>query len=189
MSHRRWILATLVPVVMAAMLLAAEDGEGKKYALLVGVQRYSDGSGLRNLGYTEKDVSDLAEVLTKQGYRVTVLTRAEWKKQDKDFLLPTAKNIREHMKTLSARCKAGDVLLVGVSGHGVHLKKTDKLYFCPQGSDLKDEKSLVAIDEVMASLKGCKAASKVFLMDACRNDPADGASGEKPAEVDSVTGP
>ncbi len=188
MAHRRWILAAFVPVLMAGLLLAAED-EGKKYALLVGVQRYSDGSGLRNLGYTEKDVTDLGVVLTKQGYHVTVLTRSEAIKQDKDFLRPTAKNIRDHMKTLTARCKSGDVMLVGVSGHGVHLKKTDKLYFCPQESDLKDQKSLVAIQEVMASLRRCKATSKVFLMDACRNDPADGASGEKPADVGSVTRP
>ena len=140
MSHRRWLVAAVVPVLVAALLLAAEGDDGKKYALLVGVQRYSDGSGLRNLGYTEKDVADLAAVLTKQGYSVTVLTRTESIKQDKDFLRPTAKNIRDWLKTLTGRCKEGDVLLVGVSGHGVHLKKTDKLYFCPQESDLADPK-------------------------------------------------
>ena len=100
MSHRRWFVAAVVPALVAALLAA--EGEGKKYALLVGVQLYSDGSGLRNLAYTEKDATDLAAVLTKQGYKVTLLTRTEAREKDKDFLRPTAKNIRKSLAAPSS---------------------------------------------------------------------------------------
>lgn len=190
MSRRRRLFASVLFALATAVLVAAEP-EGKKYALLVGVKRYSDGTGLRNLDYTENDVNAMAQVLEKQGYRVTILTREQAVKQDKDFLRPTAKNIREHLAALTKACKDGDTLLVAVSGHGAHLKSTNRLYFCPQDTDLKDEKTLLSVDDVMAAFDGknCLASSKVLIMDACRNDPADGATGAKPDDLQSLTRP
>ena len=184
-------LAAVGLLAAAAVVALAQPAEGRKVALVVGVQRYSDGSGLRNLDYTEKDAADLAAVLEKQGYRVTILTRAEAVKQDKDFLRPTAKNIKAHLKAVTEDRKPADTVLVALTGHGAHLKTTDKLYFCPQETDLKDPATLVAIDDVMAMLdeKNCLAANKVLLVDACRNDPADGAGTGPPAEVKSLTRP
>lgn len=191
MSVRRLPLLGIVPAVVLAGWALAQEPAGKKYALVVGVQRYSEGSGLRNLDYTEKDAADLAAVLEKQGYKVTVLTRAEAIRQDKDFLRPTAKNIKAHLAALADGRKADDTVLVALTGHGAHLKATDKLYFCPQETDLTDPATLVAIDDVMAQLdeKHCAAANKVLLVDACRNDPADGAAAGPPAELKSSTRP
>src|SRR5258707_15491394 len=99
----------------------AQDVKGSKVALLVGVQRYSDGTGLRNLDYTEKDVTDLAAVLEKLGYKVTILTRSEAVKQDKDFLRPTAKNIRDQLAVVTRDRKSADTVVVACRGHGAHL--------------------------------------------------------------------
>jgi len=185
----------ILPIVSVAMLatlyVLAQENTGKKYALLVGVKQYEEGTGLRSLDYTEKDVADLGDVLEKQGYKVTVLTRFESKKEDKDFLRPTARNIKQHLKRLVDDSKPGDTLLVALTGHGAHLKSTDKLYFCPSDTDLKDDSTLLAIDDVMGMFneKSCLAANKVLLVDACRNDPSDGASGGAPKELQSTTRP
>ncbi len=188
-------IRVILPIVSVAMLatlyVLAQENVGKKYALLVGVKQYEEGTGLRSLDYTEKDVADLGEVLEKQGYKVTVLTRFESKKEDKDFLRPTARNIKQHLKRLVDDSKPGDTLLVALTGHGAHLKSTDKLYFCPSDTDLKDDSTLLAIDDVMGMFneKSCLAANKVLLVDACRNDPSDGASGGAPKELQSITRP
>ena len=189
-AHRPTAPAAIIALAVTLACALADDPAGRKYVLVVGVQRYSDGTGLRNLDYTEADAADLAALLTKQGYRVTVLTRAEALRRDKDFLRPTAKNALAHLKSLAADCKPSDTLLVALSGHGAHLKSTDKLYFCPQETDLKDPATLLAIDDVTAILGGgCKAANKVLIVDACRNDPADGAGIAPPPELSSSTRP
>lgn len=172
-------------------------GDGQRVVLVVGVQRYGDGTGLRNLDYPEADAADLAAARGRLGYKVTVLTRSEAIRQDKDFLRPTAKNIRDHLAAATKDRQLGDIVLVAFSGHGAHLKRTDRLYFCPSDTDLKVETSLVAIDEVMAALKpfdpstmtGCKAGAKVVLFDACRSEPADGRTDETPPEMKSATRP
>ena len=163
-------------------------GDGQRVALLVGVDRY-EGTGLRNLEYAEKDVTDLNGLLTTLGYRVTLMTRAEFKRLDKDFLLPTAANVRDQLGALTRERKPGDVVLVAFSGHGAHLKRTDKLYYCPTGANLEKEDTLVAIDDVLTTLKGCTAGRKIVVVDACRNEPGDGRQGGTPDELMSATRP
>lgn len=191
-SVRLLLLAALAAAVVAvrAPLPAQPAAEGRKVALVVGVEKY-DGTGLRNLDYAEKDAADLADVLTKLGYEVTLLTRSEFKKRDQDDLLPTAKNVRDHLRAITRNRRAADTVLVAFSGHGAHLRVTDKHYFCPTGTDLKDERTLVAVDDILAAFKGCAAGSKVLLMDACRNDPADASvrAGGGPEELRSLTRP
>ena len=92
----RWSASLLLVAALATTWLAVLPGQsaGRRYALLVGVQRY-DGTGLNNLKYCENDVSQLAEVLRGQGYnRVILLTRTEAQNNlDRDDILPTAENI------------------------------------------------------------------------------------------------
>ena len=163
-------------------------GTGKRVSLLVGVDRYV-GTGLRDLEFAEKDATDLSATLTGLGYSTTLMTRAEFKRLDKDFLLPTAANIRDQLAAITKTLKPEDVILVAFSGHGVHLKRTDKLYYCPTGANLDREESLIAVDEVLAAFKGCPASCKIVVMDACRNDPGDGRTTGTPAEVKSATRP
>jgi len=187
-------IRVILPIVSVAMLatlyVLAQESAGKKYALLVGVQEYANGSGLRRLEYTENDVRDLSEVLKQQGYIVTIMTESEFKPGN-EFVLPYAKKIMKMVTRLAQDCKPEDTFLVAFSGHGAHLKETNKLYFCPLGTDLKDKETLLAIDDVMGTLneKSCQAANKVLLVDACRNDPSDGRSGGSPKELQSVTRP
>jgi formylglycine-generating enzyme required for sulfatase activity len=188
-------IRVILPIVSVAMLatlyVLAQENTGKKYALLVGVQEYGDGSGLRRLDYTENDVTDLAEVLKQQGYIVTMMTESEYKKTGMGFLLPDAKKIMTMFKRLAEDCKRDDTLLVALSGHGAHLKENNKLYFCPMDTNLEKTDSLLAIEDVMAifSDKSCLAANKILLVDACRNAPPDGRPVGALIQMKSLTRP
>jgi formylglycine-generating enzyme required for sulfatase activity len=163
--------------VFLAVLLAQEpQRQGRKYALLIGVQKY-DGTGLQSLKFCENDVTELAQVLRGEGYgynRVVLLTRTEAQKNiDRDDILPTAENIRDHLRAILRDRRPEDTVLIAFAGHGVQLKKDGHMYFCPAKCNLDKADTLIGLDDLYAQLRECKANEKILLVDACRNDPLD----------------
>src|ERR1700730_9850062 len=123
MRTRRFTLGLVALVsagLLACVLLADEPEEGRRYALVVGVQNY-EGTALGSLRYCDNDAAGLAEVLGKRGYHVTLMTRPEYKAKDRDELLPTADNIRDNLKAILLNRKRADTVLVAFSGHGEQL--------------------------------------------------------------------
>jgi TPR repeat protein len=157
----------------AALAPAAENG--KRYALLVGVRKY-DSIKFDALRYTENDVEELGKLLSARGgftsVRLLTTTRGEKSKAD----APTADNVRAALKALLARKTRHDLLLVALSGHGVHAKGKggDESFFCPCDAQLNDTDTLVSLNQLVKDLDACGAGVKILLADACRNDPAAG---------------
>lgn len=188
---KRFLLvgAVVAAVVPAPWLLSLADEPGeRRFALIVGVKDYQ-GTEMSNLKYTENDAHDLAAVLRQAGYRrVVVLTQKVAFDEKNEDLFPTAANIRLHLKALLEGRRPADTVFVAFSGHGVHLKKENKLFFCPKGANLNDPKTLLALDDVYEELKQSKAGVRVLVADSCRNDPLDGkAAGDE--RLESVTRP
>src|SRR5262245_49162343 len=122
--------------------------QGKRYALLVGVAEY-ESSAFSTLKYTENDAEEMAKVLKDAGYdEVVVLTTTRGKKDKKAE--PTAANVRARLEKLSAKVKKDDLLLVGLSGHGLSWpvvdektkKETDESFFCPADARPRTGKTL-----------------------------------------------
>jgi tetratricopeptide (TPR) repeat protein len=174
------------------LTLRAEDRQpaGEKYALLVGVTRYVS-KELRPLPYSERDVTDLAQVLRDHGYRaenVVVMTQAA-AVQDPRFT-PWAERIRAELALLLKNRKPGDTVLLAFAGHGLHFQGDTDSYFCPTDASLQDRQNLLSLREVYKQLEGCKAGFKLLLVDACRNDPfQDLSRASKEFDGDSVTRP
>ena len=189
--HSRRLALLLLAAASAAVALyslsAEEPEEGRRYALIVGVQDYK-GTDLGSLHYCDNDAAGLAEVLGQRGYRVTLMTQPAWKASDRDDLLPTADNIRDNLKAILRNRKPADTVLLAFSGHGEQLKKDGKMYFCAAKCNLDKPETLVALDEVYDLLKDNPAGGKVLIVDACRNDPLAGRTvgSEK---LESVTRP
>jgi hypothetical protein len=187
-----WVVLTLTTILALIVILPAQEPErkGRKYALLIGVQKY-DGTDLQNLKFCENDVTQLAEVLRGEGYaynRVVLLARTEAVKNiDRDDILPTADNIRDHLAAILKERRPEDTVLIAFAGHGVQLKKDDKMYFCPAKCNLDKPETLISLDAIYAQLKECQANEKILLVDACRNDPLD-KRGDDP-RIGSVTRP
>jgi formylglycine-generating enzyme required for sulfatase activity len=185
---RRWLVVVLLSsLVTAVALLApglADDApKGKKYALLVGVKDYRH-PDLERLSYTENDVVELASVL-KGFTEVVVLTTSAGEK--KAELAPTAKNIRTQLKRLLEKVTRHDTMLVGLAGHGLQLKLSDRSeeegFFCPADSKPREDvtfaeqsQTMISFSELFKELKESYVGVKLLLVDACRNNPKAGRS-------------
>ncbi len=98
----RWFAFAALCVVCTGFSLSASAAEGKKLALLVGVDKYRRGIGFRPLPYTERDVEQLAEMLIESGYRpehVRVLTIKRGNEDTRFF--PSVRNIRREFDLLA----------------------------------------------------------------------------------------
>ncbi len=162
--------------VIAVVLLvpgAATAQEGKRYALLVGVNEYEH-EKLPALKYAVNDAAELGALLEKSGYGVTVLTDETGKKDPK--LAPTKANVEKRLKDTLDGAKKGDVVVVALAGHGLQFEGEKDAYFCPSDArPFKDEaKTLVSLGKVYEQLDKSFAGVKVLLVDACRDDPAAG---------------
>lgn len=128
MTSTRFIFrTTVIAVLIVCVVLFAdrtawsqETVRGKKYALLVAVDRYEKGSLLPGLPFPRRDVDALEKVFLDAGYEkenVVVMTR-ERGFEEVD-LMPTAEHIRNQLELMLGGVKAGDSVIVALAGHGV----------------------------------------------------------------------
>src|SRR5262249_49084792 len=129
---RSALLAPLILIVLALSLVVrtaalADEPEGRKMALLVGVKKYKK-EELSDLKFTENDVTELAELLRQGGYRRVVVLTQKAGAADPD-LLPTGENIRDSLRGLLKGLRPRDSVLLAFSGHGVQFQGEKEHYF------------------------------------------------------------
>jgi formylglycine-generating enzyme required for sulfatase activity len=178
--------ALALGAVAAFAVLPARPQEpvrGKKYALLVAVDRYERGSLLPGLPFPRRDIEGLEKVFLDAGYdkdNVVVMTRERG--LEEFDLMPTAEHVRNQLDLLLGRLEPGDSVIVALAGHGVMMlaPPTDdpkgeprpRSFFCPMDANLANKKleRFLGFDDLYKSLEGCKATVKLLLVDACRNE-------------------
>jgi len=157
---------------LGATPATAQPKQGQKLALLVGVQKYAHPK-LPDLRFCENDVTALAELLRKAGYKVTVLCDSLGKNDP--TLVPIKANIDKELMKLLTQCKdRHDTVVLGFAGHGLQIKddKEDHgAFFCPSDAKpfVEDMKTLVSMKQIYKDLERSMAGFKVLLVDACRN--------------------
>jgi uncharacterized caspase-like protein len=169
---RRLALPALLLAALAALARPADD-EGRRYALLVGVNKY-DHDKLKDLQFAEADAAKTAELLKGYGYEVVLLT-TEVGKADPSRR-PTLANVQAKLTELVNRCTKRDLLLVGVAGHGLQFGGTRDAFFCPQDAKPFPDRldTLLSLTQVYDQLDRSGAGVKLLLVDACRDDPQQG---------------
>lgn len=177
----------LALVVWTVLVCQIADA-GKRYAVVVGVNKYRAGQPLPELPYTENDATKLAETLEAGGYQVTLMTQTVGRRKGDELMNPISDFIRDQIDAILANpfLKEDDVVIVALAGHGVQYEltengqKTPHFYFCPGDADIRkvltanditDRNRLIDLQELYGGLKKCKAGGKLLLVDACRNDP------------------
>jgi uncharacterized caspase-like protein len=190
LGMRRSAPMAAVVLLVAAVWVAGPDGRaeakaegaGRKYALLVGVDRYGKGTLLPGLGdFPRRDVEGVAEVLVGAGYAkddVVVMTLKAG--GDDPDLLPNAEQIRNQLGLMLKPLKPSDSVIVMLVGHGVMMgvstpgggKAMAKSCFCPMDANpaRRDVTKFIPLDEVFDDLKECEATTKPLLVDAFRNE-------------------
>jgi hypothetical protein len=102
-------------------------GEGKRVALLIGINTYHHAALNKPapLEFAENDAAELAGELTRGGYEVVVLTGKG----------ATRKAILAQLGALRKRPGAGGIFLVALAGHGIQPAGRADAYFCPHDAD------------------------------------------------------
>ncbi|MCE9533118.1 MAG: SUMF1/EgtB/PvdO family nonheme iron enzyme [Planctomycetes bacterium] len=158
--------------LLVAFLLTSSSSvlaEGKKYALLVGVNEYDHGD-LAKLDYAVNDAAKLADLLKKHEYDVSLLT-------DSTAGKPTKMNIEAALDEILGKYKKNDTLIIAFAGHGLQFGKD--CYFCPTDAKPFDTqtRTLVSLTATYQKLQESYAGVKLVLVDACRNDGKRGIRG------------
>ncbi len=180
----RILLRPLLCTLLLLLLPAPAALAAKKYAFLVGISDY-DPKQLKPLPYARADILAFRELLSECGFApedIIMLvddTRALARTNTTGRFLPESVKIKRELKLLLPLLEEDDELIVAMAGHGVQFAGEDIPWFCPLDANLKDKNSLISMTEVYQLLqpwdektkRGCKARSRLLIMDACRKDP------------------
>lgn len=176
-------------IVMLLSIASTGRAEGRKFAVLVGVNTYRGTSGLPQLRHAAQDANSLAVALKSAGFTVYEMTHESASKPGNETLAPNLAYIRDQIEGMLAFPNLGaeDAVVISLHGHGVQFEhvdekgeKTPRYYFCPadatiagvqSANDVKDRNQLLPLEELYAQLGVCKASTKLLIVDACRNDP------------------
>ncbi len=131
-------LASISVLLAIALAIAAHADEARapqKFALLVGVNKYSD---LTPLECAAKDQWALAERLRKAGFpadQIIVLASQTPSGQNNDDVkrLPIQRNVLKWLSNVVDLTRKGDMLIVAFSGHGIQIGEHN--YLCPIDAD------------------------------------------------------
>ncbi len=161
------LAATLAAVVVLPSGAQPAKPAGKKIALLVGVNEYSN-RRLPNLQYAERDMTDLAEVLRNAGFEVRLLLGSS-KGNDEATRPNIDRAVDDVLKGVGKR----DTVLFALSGHGQQFAVKDKEepFFCGKDAAPTDPATLVSLSAVLRKLDDKGGGTNLLLVDACRTDP------------------
>lgn len=140
----------------------------QKLALVIGISKYPEATGLSSLRYASDDAVYLSKTLEANGYKVRTLTDGQ----------ATRGIVRRSLRELSQLVKPGEgSFLFYFGGHGFAAQGKNFLATHGVTSDDLMEEGL-ALNEVEQTLKESQARRAVVFIDACRSNPIAGRSTE-----------
>ena len=154
--------------------LATTSEGGQKWALVVGINEYSNVPTLR---YARADARGLYEALIKAGFpadNIMLMTDTST-----GHLYPTRGNLRARINQLATIVQKNDVLLVFFSGHGT--EKNGVGYLVPIDGSTIDTSSLVPLSWIIETLETSPAKHRLLILDACHSGAKAGDAAASPA--------
>ena len=161
--------------------IAALPPKGKRWALVIGVDKYRDGQiGTLNGGVN--DAHNLADALVRYaGFpsdQVILLATDQPEERQ-----PTRLNILRRLSNLTGLIPKDGLLFVSFSGHGI--ERGGQAFLIPTDAQLSDdveflEQSAVSVNYIHSRIKAAGVAQVLVLLDACRNDPGGRADAPNP---------
>jgi len=147
----------------------------KRWALIIGVDDYADGQ-IGNLRGASNDAESLAQALVQHaGFpsdQVILLASNQPSPRQ-----PRRNTILRRLSNLRGQVPSDGLLLVAFAGHGI--ERAGKAFLLP--SDAESDSDIALLEETAISVEAMKqriretsVAQVVFIIDACRNDPAPG---------------
>lgn len=184
----RTLFGTCLVMAVLSSLAAAE---GRKLAVVVGVGTYRATSGLPPLGESPaNDAANVARVLRAQGFTVFEMTHKAARQPGQETLAPNFAYISDQIAGVLGYPNLGpeDAIVIALSGHGVQFDQVDEMgnksprfYFCPadatisgirNANELTQANQLLPLHKLYEQFGDCTAATRLLIVDACRNDPS-----------------
>jgi hypothetical protein len=149
----------------------------QKYAIVVGIGDYPEGSGLSALHYAKSDANAIADVLEKQGFAVRPLYDAK----------ASRSLISQALRDAADLSDPGGTLLFYFSGHG--FRAGDDNYLATYGASAMDlSRDGLSLREVRQILQKAAAKRKVVFLDACRSEGGKGGTARTFEGLDKSSG-
>ena len=128
---------------------------GKYYALVIGINRYSN---IRQLATAVKDARDIAQTLNRDfGFETKLLLDQE---ATRDAILTALNDYRKKLGP-------NDNLVIYFAGHGEYDADVEKGYWIPVDARLDENVKWVSADDVTTNLKGIPAQHILVVSDSC----------------------
>lgn len=151
------MLLAFAAVALVLTCGVAEAQTDKKVALVIGNSRYANEAALTN---PQNDAEDMAEVLSRIGFKVMV-------KFDLDY-----NSLRNALMEFTQLADQAEIAAVFYAGHGIEMSGIN--YLIPIDARLDNESQIafqaLSLDLVLNAVNGASRLRIVFL-DACRNNP------------------
>ena len=159
--------APRLPGIIEERLRAAE--RARRWAILVGVNRYEDQQGIGSLRYCVQDVNLLSEVLTGplggfDAKNVLAVTDDAANPMHR----PTYSNLVTMIPRWLEDVGPEDDVLIAFSGHG--LEEDGQCYLLPGDAKRGNLRlTSVSVPQLRRWLEACKAKRKLLILDACHS--------------------
>ena len=158
-------ILALIVLCVSALIPSATHAEGRRYALVIGINDYEL---LGKLEFCRSDAEAVAETLMSRGGfdRGRTLLMADGEREKR--FQPTFTNLLRRLEYFTSKPGKGDTLLVFFAGHGLTIDGEG--YLMP--SDGNNERTGIAMSWLRARMAKCEATSKVLILDACHSGKA-----------------
>jgi len=150
-------------------------GKSKRFALIIGIDQYSD-SQMSPLSGATNDARLLAAALVKHaGFPPDqVVLLASNQPADRK---PTRGNILRRLSNLAAVVPKDGLLLFSFAGHGI--ERNNQAFLLPSDAQVSNdvnllEQTAVNVVQIKDWIRKTGVGQVILLLDACRNDPAAG---------------
>ena len=163
-------------------LVNALPGKSKRYALVIGIDQYSD-SQMMTLGGATNDARMLADALVRYaGFPPdqVVLLASDQPAERK----PTRGNILRRLSNLAAVVPKDGLLLFSFAGHGI--ERNQQAFLLPSDAQVSNdvnllEQTAINVLQIRDWIRKTGVGQVLLMLDACRNDPSAGrASADNP---------
>jgi len=151
--------------------------KSKRYALIIGVDKYAD-SSISPLDGASNDAKALAGALTRHaGFPddQVILLASDQPPQRQ----PTREEILLRLSNLRGAVPKDGLLLVAFAGHGI--ERNGQAYLLPSNARIHGDIELlqetsINVTRIKDSIRAVGVGQALIFLDACRNDPASGRS-------------
>jgi len=151
--------------------------KSKRYALIIGVDKYSDGS-ISSLDGASNDAKALADALIRHaGFPAdqVILLASDQPPQRQ----PTREEILLRLSNLRSAAPKDGLLVVAFAGHGI--ERNGQAYLLPSNARIHGDLELlqetsISVTRMKDAIRAVGVGQVLLFLDACRNDPASGRS-------------